>query len=247
MVSEVRLLREIRKLAGIFRHVDYIKGLRFGVAAPSEHEPVLRQLNCRTVVDVGANRGQFALVARRCFPQAAIISFEPLPRPAKRYRRVFAKDEQVRLCEVALAPSTGTATIHVPAHDDSSSLLPITTLQSQLFPGTSEARQETVRTGPLKEFVRPEQIQSPALLKIDVQGYELEVLKGCEEMLGRFSFVYVECSFVELYAGQASVSEVIDFLHKRGFEFKGIYNVSYSRSGHAIQADCFFEARRAKS
>lgn len=210
------------------------------MAVAFEHESVLRQLNCRSIVDVGANRGQFALVTRRCFPGANIFSFEPLSKPANRYRRVFAGDERTRLHEVAVAPRSGTATIHVSAHDDSSSLLPITTLQDQLFPGTSEVGQETVRIGPLREFVRPEEIEPPALLKIDVQGYELETLKGCESLLERFAYIYVECSFVELYAGQASVSEVIDFLHERGFVLKGIYNITYDRSGLAVQADFFF-------
>jgi len=147
------------------------------VAAAFEHESVLRQLNCRTIVDVGANIGQFALVARRCYPNATIFSFEPLPKPANRYRRVFAGDERVRLNEVAVGPSAGKATIYVSARDDSSSLLPITALQNQIFPGTSEVGQENVRIGPLREFVQPEEIEPPALLKIDVQGYELEALK----------------------------------------------------------------------
>jgi FkbM family methyltransferase len=235
-----RLLKKVIKLAGTFRSLRYIQGLRFGAVAAFEHESVLRQLNCRTIVDVGANIGQFALVARRCYPQATILSFEPLPKPAKRYRRVFAKDERVRLNEVAVGPRTGNVTIHVSARDDSSSLLPITALQNHIFPGTSEVGQQTVRIGPLREFVRPEDIESPALLKIDVQGYELETLKGCENMLDRFAYIYVECSFVELYAGQASTSEVIDFLHERGFVLKGIYNITYDRSGLAVQADFFF-------
>jgi FkbM family methyltransferase len=191
-------------------------------------------------VDIGANRGQFALVARRCFPQATIFSFEPLSKPVNRFRRVFAGDERTRLYEIAVSPRSGKATIHVSAHDDSSSLLPITTLQDQLFPGTSEVGQETVRIGPLREFVRPQEIDPPALLKIDVQGYELETLKGCESLLDRFAHIYVECSFVELYAGQASASEVIDFLHERGFVLKGIYNITYDRTGLSVQADFFF-------
>jgi FkbM family methyltransferase len=236
----IDLLKRGKKLTGIFRSLRYIQGLRFGVAAAFEHELVLRQVKCRTIVDVGANRGQFALVARRCFPQATIFSFEPLSKPANRYRRVFAKDERVRLNEVALGPSAGKAAIYVSMRDDSSSLLPITALQNQTFPGTSEIGQETVRIGPLREFVRPEDIEPLALLKIDVQGYELETLKGCESLLDRFANIYVECSFVELYAGQASASEVIDFLHVRGFVLKGIYNITYDRSGLAVQADFFF-------
>lgn len=234
-------MNRIIKLSCIFLSPRYWRSLiTCGVAAAFEHEPVLRQIKCRTIVDVGANRGQFALVARRCFPKATILSFEPLPKPANRYRRVFAGDERVRLNEVAVGPKTGKATIHISARDDSSSMLPITVLQNQLFPGTSETRQETVRLEPLREFVQPEEIEPPALLKIDVQGYELETLKGCESLLDRFAYIYVECSFVELYAGQASVSEVIDFLHEQGFVLKGIYNITYDRSGLAVQADFFF-------
>jgi len=70
------LLKRVKKLASIFRNPHYIRGLRYGVAATLEHEPVLRQIDCRTVVDIGANHGQFSLVSRECFPDAEIISFE---------------------------------------------------------------------------------------------------------------------------------------------------------------------------
>ena len=82
-----------------------------------------------------------------------------------------------------------------------------------------------------------------ALLKIDVQGFEMEVLKGCNSMLDYFSWVYVECSFIELYEGQALANEVIDYLHTHGFKLAGIYNMSYDRSGIAIQADFLFNLR----
>ena len=55
----------------------WLKGLSRGVAAGIEHTAVLRNLTCETVVDVGANRGQFALAARHYFPNAEIFSFEP--------------------------------------------------------------------------------------------------------------------------------------------------------------------------
>jgi len=80
----------------------------------------------------------------------------------------------------------------------------------------------------------------PALLKIDVQGYELSTLQGCETLLGRFSHVYVECSFVVLYAGQALAADVIRHLGERGFCLIGIYNVQYSPEGRALQADFLF-------
>jgi hypothetical protein len=116
-----------------------------------------------------------------------------------------------------------------------------------LFPETGEVAQRTVSVGPLDAFVSVSDVQPPALLKIDVQGYELEALKGCETMLDRFSHVYVECSFVELYAGQASASEVAEYLHRHGFVLKGVYDLTYDRAGVAIQGEFLYsKASRAQ-
>jgi FkbM family methyltransferase len=211
------------------------------VAAGTEHEPVLRTLgNVRMVVDVGANRGQFALVARHCFPEARIVSFEPLPRPASRFARVFARDPAVVLHQVAIGPEEEVATMHVSSKDDSSSLLPMTVLQNRLFPRTAEVDTQQVRTTQLTHFITDSQIDRPALLKLDVQGFELQALQGCAELLKAFSYIYVECSFVELYANQVLADEVIAWLRKRNSRLVGIHNVSYDRGGRAIQADFLF-------
>lgn len=215
--------------------------LAFRVAAATEHRAVLRQMpNCRTVIDVGANRGQFALAVRTYCESASVLSFEPLPRPAAIYRRVFARDPKVSLYEAAIGPITGTVTMHVSAKSDASSLLPITAAQNAFFPGTAEARTEDVRIGRLTDFVGDRIIEAPSMLKLDVQGYELEVLKGCEEVLQQFAFIYVECSFVELYAGQALVNDVIDWLNSRGFAMSGVYNLVHARTGAAVQGDFLF-------
>jgi FkbM family methyltransferase len=205
-----------------------------------EHVRILSGLDCRTVVDIGANRGQFALVARQCQPHARVISFEPLPAAAEKFRAVFAGDDRVTLREVAIGPAPGDATIHVSKRDDSSSLLPITAAQVALFPGTAEADTAIVRVARLREFIPASDIRPPALLKLDVQGYELEALRGCEDMLGQFAYVYAECSFVELYGGQALADEVIAWLREHGLKLCGVYNIDYDRDGRAIQADFLF-------
>jgi len=214
--------------------------LHLGVTASVEQTKALHGLKSKTVIDIGANRGQFALVARHCFPDAAILSFEPLHGPAEIFRRVFESDIKVELHQVAIGPEAGIATIHVSKRDDSSSLLPITSLQNRIFPGTRESGTETIKIGRLEDFVSAEHIQPPALLKLDVQGYELSALKGCETLLRHFAYVYVECSFVELYAGQALADEVIAWLRERGFILNGVYNMTYDRDGKAVQADFLF-------
>ncbi len=73
-----------------------------------------------------------------------------------------------------------------------------------------------------------------------MQGFELEALRGCESLFGCFRYVYCECSFVELYDGQALAHEVIDYLSQHGFKLAGVYNMTYDKQGIAIQADFLF-------
>jgi FkbM family methyltransferase len=237
-----------RKLFHVLRHSDYRAALRIGkVAAAVEHERLLKTLRCATVVDIGANRGQFALVTRHCFPQARLICFEPLAEPARRFCDVFGGDPLVCLHRVAVGKESGEGTIHVAGRDGSSSLLPLTALQTSLFPRTSEVRTETVQIAPLEKLLTRDEVVAPALLKIDVQGYELNTLQGCETLLGEFDYVYVECSFVELYQGQALAHEVCAYLDQRGFRLAGVYNPHYDSAGRAIQADFLFANRSRTS
>lgn len=238
----IQVMKRLKKLNGIARHADLLGPLlRWNVAAGVEHFSVLYSLpGCSTVVDIGANRGQFALAARFVFPGAYITAFEPLAEPAGKCRLVFRDDPMVKVVESAIGPSAGHAQIHIASKDDSSSLLPITRRQNELFPGTAEADVAMIAIARLSDVLDRTDITNPALLKIDVQGFELSALAGCEELLPLFAWIYVECSFVELYAGQALAGDVIKWLAGRGYRLEGIYNVSYGKDGCAIQADFLF-------
>lgn len=239
------LTKKAGKLARIVSKPPWLRALlHHKVAAGVEHVSVLRTTaGLQTIVDVGANRGQFALAARYCFPEAQLYCFEPLSGPAAQSRAVFAKDPRATFFEVALGPESGDAVIHVSGRDDSSSLLPITSMQDTLFPGTAEVDTRSIRVARLAELVPGSSIRTPALLKIDVQGFERQVLAGCEDVLDRFDWVYVECSFLELYQGQARADEVIAWLRERHLELRGVYHIAYDTSGQTVQADFLFARR----
>lgn len=239
-----QLLRRCGKGLRLSRHPIWRRGLLHGVAATIEHESALRDLNLRTIIDVGANKGQFSLLARALFPSAVLHSFEPLAEPAHRFQSVFAGDEATTLHRVALGPESKVAQIHVSAKDDSSSLYPIAAMQDALFPGTAEVGTREITVCKLNDRLKADEILSPALLKIDVQGYELEALKGCEVLLAHIDWIYVECSFIELYEGQALASEVLAWIQARGFRLVGAYNMAYDKQGRAIQADFLFSRSR---
>lgn len=240
-------MKRVRKLISIMRVKPYwVALMRHGVAATVDHEDALREFNFRTVVDVGANRGQFTLFALHAFPAARLISFEPLAAPAARFRRLFADEGRVTLHHVALAPESGQTLMHVSGHDDSSSLLPISATQERLFRGTGEVGTEEVRTGPLHEFLAGDAIIEPALLKLDVQGYELEALRACGELLNSFTYVCAESSYVELYQGQVLAVELIGWLQDRGFDMVRRYNDATDENGQTIQVDMLFRRRTSQ-
>jgi FkbM family methyltransferase len=238
-------MRRSAKLIAILRVAPYRAALLWHrVAATVEHGEGLGGLTLRTVIDVGANRGQFTLFALHTFPEAKIVSLEPLAAPAARFRRVFAKERRVTLHNAALGPETGQFIMHVSGHDESSSMLPITATQGQLFRGTDEVRTETVRTAPLSEFLDGSSIEEPALLKLDVQGYELEALRACGDLLDKFAYVYAEASFIELYEGQVLADDLVAWLRERGYELVSSYGASSDQHGRKIQADMLFKRSR---
>ncbi|MCI5122963.1 MAG: FkbM family methyltransferase [Candidatus Electrothrix sp. AR5] len=214
-----------------------------GVAASIEHASIIELLissDIKTVIDIGANKGQFSITARKYFPGAHIIAFEPINKPAMKYRSIFKDDSQTRLVEAAIGPKNEFLEMHISKAVDSSSLLPIGPKQVAIYPGTEETHKETVEVGPLESFISSSELNGACLLKIDVQGYELKVLTGCENLINKFNAIYIECSFVELYEGQALAHEIINWLHEHDFQLKRIANVSFDKKGLSVQSDFLF-------
>ncbi len=234
------MIRKFKKLIRILQYPPYARAMFKGVAAAIEHEVFLESKAFKTVIDIGANRGQFAMVARRCLPGARIICFEPLSDAASTFRLIFANDKQVSLHQMAIGPAARDAEMHVSGRDDSSSLLPITALQETIHPGTAEKGTEKVHVEPLDRVIEATSIVAPALLKMDVQGYELQALRGCTGILDRFDFIYVECSFIEFYQGQSLAHEVIGFLSEQGFNLSAVYHVGFDPDHQPMDADMLF-------
>jgi len=97
----------------------------------------------KTIVDVGANIGQFAVACAKIFPGVAVHSFEPLPHCLKQLDRNAARLGGVRIYPVALGEQAGEATIHVNSHSHSSSILSLGDRHRQAFPGAREI--QTIR------------------------------------------------------------------------------------------------------
>ena len=86
-----------------------------------------------------------------------------------------------------------------------------------------------------------EHLQRPELIKIDVQGYELEVLKGATETLAKAHAIMMEVSLIELYKGNPLLNEAIGFMHEKGFRPYDICTLNRRSLDNAlVQADMIF-------
>lgn len=239
----ISLARKVVKGLRVARSPAYRAALRRGVAASIEHDAVPLPADVRTVLDIGANRGQFAIYSSGRFPLASIRCFEPIPEARAKLESVIPSDRDIRVFDVALSSAEGVVDFHVSADDDSSSLLSASETQVDMFPGSRRQRTITVRTARLDAMLAGEDLARPLLMKLDIQGGELEALKGAERTLEQTDFVLVECSFVELYEGQAMGDEVIAFLRGRGFDLAGLYSPT-DVEGRLLQADALLVRSR---
>jgi FkbM family methyltransferase len=233
-------LVQAQKFVRLVVDPHFRRGIRFGVGASVEHLGMMRGRDIATLVDIGANVGQFSLLVTGLLPDVRVEAFEPLRGPAGIFQKLFAGNPRVTLHRVAIGAQQKEASMNVSRREDSSSLLGISVVQTTTFPGTEKVGVENVRVTTLDAELDPSRIVAPALLKLDVQGYELEALRGCASMLHLFDLIYAELSFVELYEGQALAHEVIEFLSDKGFDICGVYNTQSDPDGRSIQCDCLF-------
>lgn len=209
-----------------------------GVGPDPAHVAMLRDLRPSFVVDVGANRGQYTLAVLIALQETRVLAFEPLAKPRRLIEELLVPSGRVDVRPVALGAMPGWASINITRDDDSSSLLEPSQLQVATFPGSSPVSRREIEVSTLDLQVR--NVGSCALLKIDVQGLELEVLRGGTGALPEFRWIQVEVSFEALYDDQCSPSEIVGHLAEIGFSLRGIVDVLRVK-GRVLQADLLFE------
>ncbi len=153
------------------------------------------------LIDVGGNTGYWCETFLEFFPKTTVAAFEPVSEAFRQYKNRFLQNPGVRVFQVALSDRQGEAPIHVGESLGRSSLLEYSGAIQEAFKiGFSGT--ETVPLNTLDSYPLPLPSKaSKTLLKIDVQGHELEVLKGSKNSLPGIDAALVECSFAEEYKG----------------------------------------------
>jgi FkbM family methyltransferase len=163
--------------------------------------------------------------------------FEPLPASFAKLETLMARRASLHQC--ALGATDTEAEIHIASRADSSSLLPLGEGQSRIF-GVESVSTLRVPVYRLDTILSEKNVAAPALLKIDVQGFEYEVLKGMGSLSSLIRCIYLEESFVELYTGQKLFGEIDILLQSLGYKLHSTHNMHHSPDGEEVQADVLY-------
>lgn len=204
----------------------------------------LRSRGVDTVLDVGANVGQYATLTRSAGFDGTIISCEPLSGAFAELSARADRDDRWNALNVAVGAEPGTATINVSQNSFSSSIRDMTaahldTAPASRYVGTEEVEVVTVTDLVAAHGITPERM----LLKIDTQGFESEVLAGAGDVVGRAAAVQLELSFVELYEGQLLFDELVARLADQGYRIQQLEPGISDPSGRMLQVDGLFVRR----
>lgn len=213
----------------------------FSITAFTMLRALKRQgLEFRTVIDGGANVGQFARAVSEVYPDAEIISFEAHPDVAETLRRNLADRPQVRVIRAALGGSDGSLEFFPNEYSLISSALPLHPDQRDLRENVRQFEPIRVPMISLDTFLDDEPLTPPVLLKLDVQGYEIEALKGATRTLERTHYVLVETAFKRLYEGEPLFEDLSDFLRGARFHFERPIDFEADPRGEIVQMDALF-------
>jgi len=194
-----------------------------------------------TILDIGANVGVFTKTAHFVFPESDIHAFEPLGECYDELCRLKNQIANLTCHNIALGAESKETIIHHNAYHYSSSLLEMEDTHKEMFPFTSRETPETVRVEKLDSVLEATSIRRPILIKIDVQGFEKQVLEGARKTLEYIDYMICELSFVELYRGQPLFREMYHYLDELGFKFKGqVGELRDPKSNQILQIDALF-------
>lgn len=227
---------KIKKIINCFSNPGFYKSYINGVSPLFEISPLLKKIdNAKTLIDIGSNKGQSILITKKFFPNIQVYSFEPLEDQINLQKKIIG-NKNILYHNLALGNKDGLSEIYVTNRKDSSSLLkPIKNLNDKY----DIKETKNLKLQKIDNIINFKDLNKPIILKLDVQGFELEVLKGAEKLLYLIDYIITEISFVEIYENQVLSNDLINFLNNKSFSIIEKCNMNYL-NGKPFQEDVLF-------
>lgn len=242
-LAKLKSLLTVLELKGAFRAI--ITWPKFSLASFL----ILSRLkqagvNPLTIIDLGANVGQFAVAATKFFDKAQIFSFEPDPQTAEILRQNLKGINQATVIVSAVGDCVGDAEFFVNKDAQVSSILKLGNDRKHDFPDSTVIDKITVPVTTLDAFFHEMPLERPILVKIDVQGFEDRVIMGAKTFLRQTEWVLMEVSFADLYEGERDFRSLLELMDKHGFRFLRPVNYHISPlTNQIIEMDALFQRK----
>ena len=201
---------------------------------------ILDEYQIESIIDVGANEGQFALSMRSLGFRGKIYSFEPVDAAYEKLKRVSASDNSWFVFDFALGAESGEALINVSDFSSFSSILDVNKYALDRWKDSEVTHQQGIVVRTLDECASEGVIDRSdrLLLKMDTQGYDLEVFRGAQSVLSNVSCVLSELSLIPIYEGMPSYSEALSVFEGHGFSVSGFYPITRNKNLTLNEVDC---------
>jgi FkbM family methyltransferase len=198
------------------------------------------KLRISCVLDVGARCGEYGLYLRHNGYRGSIISFEPVRANYRELAAAAARDSRWHCCNYALGAEDGVASINVTRLTHLSSFRRPNTAAAALFGGAPEIqRSEKVEIRRLDSVLDtlPAKLGSRTYLKLDTQGWDLEVLGGAHRALDHIVALQTEVAVQPIYAEMPVMQDSLSAIADRGFTPSGFFPVTLDSMMRLIEFD----------
>jgi len=230
---------QLRRVPSAMLKEETDKKLMFEAA--SKKYGWLTKYQLTQVIDIGANDGHFADESSRVFSTSSYHCFEPIPSVYSSLKNRFLNKESFSIYNLALGKENKISSINLNEYSPSSSILEMELLLKDSFEFTKNSTKAEIVIKRLDDFVDTIKPTLHTMVKIDVQGYEMQVLLGGSSFIKLSKVVIVEMSFEKLYKDQPLFHEVYTELYRLGFSYHGnLEQLISPTTSEILQADCIF-------
>jgi FkbM family methyltransferase len=199
----------------------------------------LQESKVSNVIDIGANVGQFGLDIRRHGFQGQIISYEPVLETFSSLTQTMKRHQPWKAFQLGLGSAESERTINISGNAGlSSSILEMGSLHLENFPDSATVAKQNISISTIDKQLTVLGLQPhEIMLKLDVQGFESEVLKGASHSLSKIPLCYLEVSITPLYEGEISFLPILIELSKFGHEVIDVFRGMKANDGRLLQLD----------
>ena len=229
-----------KKVISLCRSKLWLKGMFHGLYATVELEKLVKDIKApETIIDIGSNKGQFILLMEQIFPNKIVYSFEPIIEMINKQKKFYKYKKNITFHNLALGSSICSKEFLITSRMDSSSFLKVVS-NTNKSKNYNVIEKRDIKVSTLDEIFLNEKIPHPILIKMDVQGYELEVLKGAKNLLNKTDYLLLEVSENEMYQNQPTEKIIIEYLKDLNFEIFKANNWLSIKNTNFKQRDILF-------